>query len=163
MPEADAEADDDAASRLAGRSAAMRRARAAIRTYAKPDAPVLITGETGTGKELAARAIHARAPRRSGPWSAVNCGAIPRELAESILFGHERGAFTGATTASPGVFGEAHRGTLFLDEIDDAAARRPAEAAPRAPGAARSAPSAGSPGPWTCASSPRRTRSCPGW
>lgn len=108
---------DDAASRLIGRSNAMRVTRARIRAYSGNNATVLITGETGTGKELAARAIHALSARSRKPLVTLNCGAVPRELAESTLFGHERGAFSGATAASPGVFREADGGTLFLDEV----------------------------------------------
>jgi two-component system response regulator GlrR len=85
---------------------------------AKCDASVLISGETGTGKELCARAIHHLSPRAHGPFIPVNCGAIPLELVENELFGHERGAYTGASTARLGLINEADGGTLFLDEID---------------------------------------------
>jgi len=81
--------------------------------------PVTILGESGTGKEVAARAVHELSDRNGGPFVPVNCGAISRELAEAELFGHERGAFTGAITSAPGAFGAADRGTLFLDEIGD--------------------------------------------
>ncbi|MGZ6265249.1 MAG: sigma 54-interacting transcriptional regulator [Bdellovibrionota bacterium] len=89
-----------------------------IPPIAKCDSRVLISGETGTGKEMCARAIHYLSPRSGGPFVPVNCGAIPFELVENELFGHERGAFTGATTAKAGLIQEAENGTLFLDEID---------------------------------------------
>ena len=89
------------------------------RQVAPRNVPVLLTGESGTGKELVAHAIHAASPRGEGPFVAVNAAAIPRELLESELFGHERGAFTGATNARAGRFREASGGTLFLDEIGD--------------------------------------------
>jgi DNA-binding NtrC family response regulator len=83
------------------------------------DLPVLIAGETGTGKELVARALHDMSPRHGEPFEPVNCAAIPRDLVASILFGHERGAFTGAISPAKGAFERAGRGTLFLDEIGD--------------------------------------------
>ncbi|NIQ02002.1 MAG: AAA domain-containing protein, partial [Nitrospinaceae bacterium] len=83
------------------------------------DADVLIVGETGTGKELTARCIHEQSPRRQGNFVAVNCCAIPENILESELFGHELGAFTGALRQRIGKFEYAHKGTLFLDEIDD--------------------------------------------
>ncbi len=81
--------------------------------------PVMLLGESGTGKEVAARAVHELSPRGQGPFVPLNCGAIPRDLAEAELFGHEKGAFTGAVTSAPGAFGAADGGTLFLDEIGD--------------------------------------------
>jgi sigma-54 specific flagellar transcriptional regulator A len=90
-----------------------------IEMYGPTDAPVLITGETGTGKELAAQALHACSRRKQKPFIAVNCSALSKELMESELFGHERGAFTGAVSAHKGRFERANGGTLFLDEIGD--------------------------------------------
>ena len=100
------------------RSRAMHRVLRAVKTIAPTSATVLITGETGVGKELVARAVHALSNRSDRPFVALNCGAIPETLIESTLFGHERGAFTGAHQACPGVFERAQDGTLFLDEID---------------------------------------------
>jgi sigma-54 dependent transcriptional regulator, flagellar regulatory protein len=102
-----------------GTSQAIRDVIALIRQVAEHDSTVLILGESGTGKEVAARAIHDLSPRRQRPFVAVNCGAIPAELLESELFGHEKGAFTGAVSARKGRFEIAEGGTLFLDEIGD--------------------------------------------
>jgi two-component system nitrogen regulation response regulator GlnG len=115
---ADGEVDDEQLP-LIGRSAAMQDIYRAIARLMGTDLSVLITGESGTGKELVARALHDFGKRRSGPFVAINMAAIPRELIESELFGHERGAFTGATTRSAGRFEQAKGGTLFLDEIGD--------------------------------------------
>jgi two-component system, NtrC family, response regulator AtoC len=88
-----------------------------VQEAASADIPVLITGETGTGKDLIAEAIHKKSKRKDGPYVAVNTGAMPSELVASELFGHEKGAYTGATEVKRGRFEEAHRGTIFLDEI----------------------------------------------
>ncbi len=100
-------------------SPAMREAMRLARAASGVPSTVLVLGETGTGKEEVARAIHALGPRARGPFVAVNCGAIPAELAESELFGHEKGAFTGAVSARVGVFEQADGGTLFLDEVGE--------------------------------------------
>ena len=105
--------------RLVGRSPELLEIFKTVGKIAARDVSVLITGESGTGKELVARAIHAASKRADAPYVAVNTAAIPRELLESELFGHERGAFTGAIAARVGRFREAHHGTLFLDEIGD--------------------------------------------
>jgi formate hydrogenlyase transcriptional activator len=105
--------------RIVGNSAALRRVLSTARIVAPTDATVLINGETGTGKELIAEAIHTCSNRSNGPFVKVNCAAIPAGLLESELFGHERGAYTGACTRSIGRFERANRGTLFLDEIGD--------------------------------------------
>ncbi len=104
---------------MIGQSAAMQRLYNEIERVSPTKASVLITGESGTGKELISRAIHRLSARSKGPFVKVNCAAIPRELIESELFGHERGAFTGAQNRKRGFFEQAHMGTLFLDEIGD--------------------------------------------
>jgi transcriptional regulator with GAF, ATPase, and Fis domain len=104
---------------IVGIESGLRAVMERVELVARSDAPVLIFGETGTGKELVARAIHHRSPRHQGPFDRVNCGAIPAELIDSQLFGHERGAFTGAVEARRGWFERAHGGTLFLDEIGE--------------------------------------------
>ncbi len=106
-------------SRLPGESAAFRRLEEAIARVAEFECPVLITGETGCGKEEVARAVHDASPRRDRPFVAVNCGGLVSSLAESQLFGHEKGAFTGAFGPSRGVFRAAHGGVVFLDEIGE--------------------------------------------
>src|SRR5271154_1559852 len=104
---------------LIGRSPAMQEIYRVIARLTTTDLTVMINGESGTGKELVARALHDFGKRRQGPFVAINMAAIPRELIESELFGHERGAFTGATQRSAGLFEQAKGGTLFLDEIGD--------------------------------------------
>jgi two-component system response regulator AtoC len=102
-----------------GRSAAFKEVLDLAARVAPYPTTVLITGESGTGKEAVARAVHGASPRREAPFVGVNCGAIPENLLESELFGHEKGAFTGAERAREGLFAEAHGGTLFLDEIGE--------------------------------------------
>ncbi len=104
---------------LIGSSDAIRGVRNMIARVARSQAPVHIAGESGTGKELVARLIHSGGPRRDGPFTPVNCGAIPHELMESELFGHKKGSFTGAIADKPGLMLTAEGGTLFLDEIAD--------------------------------------------
>ncbi len=106
-------------SEMVGESAAVHAVRQLVAQVGPTDARVLITGESGTGKELVASALHAASPRRDLPFIRVNCAAIPRDLLESEMFGHERGAFTGATERRIGRFELAHTGTLFLDEVGD--------------------------------------------
>jgi len=110
---------DDGVQLPTGVSPAISAVNRLIAQVAPYDSTVLILGESGTGKEIAARAIHAASPRRQRPFVAVNCGAIPAELLESELFGHEKGSFTGAITTRKGRFEIAEGGTLFLDEIGD--------------------------------------------
>ncbi|MDE2093443.1 MAG: sigma-54-dependent Fis family transcriptional regulator [Burkholderiales bacterium] len=109
---------DELQGEIVGSSAAFATALAQIRRVAASEAPVLIEGETGCGKELAARAVHYWGVRSNGPFVPVNCGALPDHLLEAELFGHERGAFTDAKLARRGLVAEAHGGTLFLDEVD---------------------------------------------
>lgn len=109
--------EEDSFGQLVGKSTAMRRLFHEIEKVAPSDATVLVSGESGTGKELVAHSIHAGSPRRNRSFIAVNVSALPESLAEAELFGHERGAFTGAVASRPGRFELAHGGTLFLDEI----------------------------------------------
>src|SRR6516165_4722010 len=109
----------EGASEIYGESELIRRVRERIARVAPTHATVLITGETGTGKELVARAIHRNSPRNAKPFVAVNCAAFTETLLESELFGHEKGAFTGADRSRPGLFEAAHEGTLFLDEAGE--------------------------------------------
>jgi DNA-binding NtrC family response regulator len=104
---------------LVGSSEPMQRVYALIQRVAPTNAPVLITGESGTGKEMISRTIHRLSNRASGPFVAVNCAALPADLIESELFGHEKGSFTGAVGRHPGCFEQAHNGTLLLDEIGE--------------------------------------------
>ncbi len=107
------------APQLVGDDAALRKVFAGLQRAAATDTTVLLEGESGTGKELFARSLHALSPRADAPFVAINCAAIPETLLETELFGHEKGAFTGAVARKPGKFEMAHRGTLFLDEIGD--------------------------------------------
>jgi len=109
----------EGSSEIFGNSVAMDKVRDLIARVARTNAPVLILGETGTGKELVARAVHRNSSRSSKPFIALNCAALPPTLLESELFGHERGAFTGADRSRGGLFEAAHEGTLFLDEIGE--------------------------------------------
>jgi transcriptional regulator with GAF, ATPase, and Fis domain len=108
-----------ATTNLIGTSARFQTVLDDIQVVAPAECAVLVQGETGTGKEVIARAIHESGPRRNGPFIGLNCAAIPGALLESELFGHERGAFTGAVTQTTGRFLAANGGTLFLDEIGD--------------------------------------------
>ncbi|MBA3855060.1 MAG: Fis family transcriptional regulator, partial [Gemmatimonas sp.] len=120
-------ADLGLAGQLVGTSPAMDAVKAMIARVAPSDARVLITGESGTGKELVAAAVHAQSARREKPFVRVNCAAIPRDLVESEMFGHERGAFTGATERRIGRFEMAHTGTLLLDEVGELSAEAQAK------------------------------------
>ena len=112
-------AEKRGAPRIIGEDPGLRNVLQQLHRAAATDATVLLEGESGTGKELFARALHALSPRQDGPFIAINCAAIPDTLLETELFGHEKGAFTGAANRKPGKFELAHRGTLFLDEIGD--------------------------------------------
>lgn len=109
----------DAGDKIVGEESGLAQVMQRVDLVSKSEVPVLILGETGTGKELVARAIHNRSERHAGPFLRVNCGAIPRELIDSQLFGHEKGSFTGANESRQGWFERADQGTLFLDEIGE--------------------------------------------
>ena len=110
----------------------MRAVYQVIDAVAPSTASVLILGESGTGKELVARALHSKSDRAKGPFFALNCAALPKEILENELFGHEKGAFTGSTNEKPGAFEMSSGGTIFLDEVGGDAAGHPGEAAARA-------------------------------
>jgi two-component system, repressor protein LuxO len=116
---AGSKADEDHFESIVGKSPQIRTVYDTIRNVAESDVSVMISGESGTGKELVARAIHNRSNRKDGPFVAINMAALPEHLIESILFGHEKGAFTGADKPHLGACGEAESGTLFLDEITE--------------------------------------------
>src|SRR6185295_14429005 len=115
------EATDDGGDALIGRCPAMQEVYKGIGRVAASDSTVLVLGESGTGKELVARAVYQHSRRADRPFLAINCGAIPEGLVESELFGHERGAFTGADRQRVGKFEQADGGTIFLDEVGDMA------------------------------------------
>ena len=110
---------DNRFGRLLGDSSAMRAVFGRLARVAGRDTTLLLEGESGTGKELAAQAVHEASSRREGPFVVIDCGSIPRALLEAVLFGHERGAYTGATRARPGAFLQADGGTIFLDEVGE--------------------------------------------
>jgi DNA-binding NtrC family response regulator len=112
---------EDSAPGIVGRSKELRQLLTRVQQVAGTDATVLITGETGTGKELVARAVHLSSHRREGPFVGINCSALPDTLIENELFGHERGAYTDASTRQIGKVAQANGGTLFLDEVGDLA------------------------------------------
>src|SRR5499426_4296884 len=111
--------DTDRFGSMIGRSVKMREMFARLEKLARSDTTVLVTGETGVGKELVAEALHDHSTREKGPFVVLDCGSIPPNLIESELFGHERGAFTGATNSYAGAFERAHGGTVFLDELGE--------------------------------------------
>ena len=145
---------------LVGRSPAMQEIYRLLARLMQTDLTVLITGETGTGKELVARALHDYGKRRTGPFVAVNMAAIPRELIETELFGHEKGAFTGANARNAGRFEQAEGGTLFLDEIGDMPLAAQTRLLRVLQEGEYTTVGGRTPIKPTCASSPRPTRTC---
>ncbi len=148
------EEGEDEEPRLVGQSAAMREVFKAIGLAAATDVPVLVVGESGTGKELVAAALHRHSDRAAGPFIRVNCGALPEGLVESELFGHEKGAFTGADRQKPGRFERAARGTIFLDEVGEL----PPSRRPRSSASCSSGSSSGSAGRRCSAAMPASSR-----
>ena len=162
-----AEPDEPLLPEIVGSSPAMREVYRLTRMAAPSNASVLLIGETGTGKEVIARALHKRSQRATGPYIRVNCGALHENLLESELFGHVKGAFTGAIENKTGRFEAAHGGTIFLDEISSMSAKLQVSSC----GCSRSASSSGwatrRPSGWTCGwwrprTSRWKTRSRPG-
>ena len=143
---------------IIGKSEPIRKLREALNLVAPTNASVLITGENGTGKELVARALHANSRRSARPFVEVNCAAIPEDLIESELFGHEKGAFTGATDRHRGKFDLAHEGTLFLDEIGDMSLKTQAKILRILEEQRFERVGGSGPSRWTCASWPPPTR-----
>ena len=147
---------------MVGDSYAMTQLREQVAMAAPTNGRVLVFGENGTGKELVARSVHGLSKRHTGPFIEVNCAAIPEELIESELFGHVRGAFTGAVTDRRGKFEAADGGTIFLDEIGDMSLKTQAKVLRVAAGAGhRAGGQHASKRRSTCGSSPPRTRICP--
>ncbi len=146
--------------RLVGDSAAMKQLKERIALAAPKNGRVLITGESGTGKELIAHAIHSGSARASKPFVKMNCAAVPGELIESELFGHEKGSFTGAVKSRIGRFEQADSGTLFIDEVGDMPPPMQAKLLRVLQEGELSASAARRSSRSTCASSPRRTRTC---
>ena len=148
---------------IIGEAPAMQEVFRAIGRLANSNITVLINGESGTGKELVARALHRHSPRAEAPFIALNMAAIPRDLMESELFGHEKGAFTGANSRREGRFEQANGGTLFLDEIGDMPGETQTACCASWPTASSTASVATRPCAPMCASSPRRIRISRGW
>jgi DNA-binding NtrC family response regulator len=150
-------ASEDHAEGIVGKSEPMQQVFKLIGQVSQSDATVLITGESGTGKELVARAIYHHSRRAEKPFLAINCAAIPEHLLESELFGHEKGAYTGAVERRIGKFEQCDQGTIFLDEIGDMPLSTQTKILRVLQTANSSASAAIKPFTWTCGSSPRRT------